>query len=260
MKQLGIDGENAQWMLATAPEFFKWIQENITDDNILSHAEIKEYEELKNAGKLHSDRDLEQKLQELEKENPGLSECNEEDLEISSRKLKKLRKISEKQKKVMDELVLTEKTQETKLEKTKLLLSDLEKESKMVIETTTEVAQELQNVEQENRKLYQDLQNTVNTPKIFTHQMPFYEHFNFIEDFIKQLERYCEQNQILTAVSVVEENYDTKLGKLQVAKDGFVNARYQEILLEMQIAAKEAVSSEIKSGSVQLPTDMNQLM
>lgn len=259
-KILGIDGENTEWMLATAPDFFKWIQENITDDNILSHAEIKEYEELRKAGKLHSDRDLERKLEEIEKENPGLEKCTEEDLRIATKKLKRLRRISEKQKEVTDELVLIEKTQVTNLEKTKLRLSDLETETKVVLEQANQVAHEFQSVEQENRKLYQDLQNTVNTPKLFTHQMPFYEHFNFIEEFIKQLERYCEKNQILTAISVVEENYDTKLSELQAAKDGLVNARYQEILLEMQIAAKEAVSNEINSGSIQLPSDMNQLM
>ncbi|XP_063699199.1 augmin complex subunit dgt3 [Culicoides brevitarsis] len=260
LKKLGIDGENAQWMLATAPEFFQWIQENVSEENILSPAEIKEYEDLKKAGKLLSDKNLTEKLQEISNENPGIDDCCEEDLEIATKRVSELRKIVEKQKSAVEELSFTEKQQETKLEKVKLRLSDAEKETKASIESAGKVALELQAVEEENRKLYQDLQNSVNTPKIFTHQMPFYEHYNFIEEFIKELESYCEQNQILTAVSVVEENYDSKLGELQIAKDGFVNARYQEILLEMQIAAMEAVSQKVKSGAVQLPSDMNQLM
>lgn len=247
-------------MLATAPEFFNWLQEYISEENILTHAEIKEYEELKRAGKLHTDSELEQKLQEIECENPGLSECKENELIISKKKLKKLRKLKAKQTQVLEELDVIEKTQKIKLEKIQLHLADVEKESRSLTEKTFEVSQELQTVERENCELYQDLQKIVITPKVFTHQMPFYEHFNFIAEFIKQLEQYCEKNQVFTAVPVVDQNNDTKLVELQVTKDGLVNARYQEIMDEMKIAAMESVSNTINSGSVQLPTDKDQLM
>lgn len=247
-------------MVDAAPEFFGWLQANVTDDMILTREEVKEYEELKKAGKLLPESELEQRLKEIETENPGLSECKEQDLKVSKKKLKRLRKIKKRQEKMMAELDVAEKAQESKLAKSKLYLSDIEKETELLVEKTNQVAKELQDVEEENRQLYQDLQASVKTPNTFTHQMPFHEHHNFMEQFIKQLEEYCAHNQIYATASVVKENHDAKLGELQVAKDGLVKARYQEIMHEMKVAAQEAVSTAINSGSVQLPADMNQLM
>uniref|UniRef100_A0A336M705 CSON005466 protein n=1 Tax=Culicoides sonorensis TaxID=179676 RepID=A0A336M705_CULSO len=249
-----------RWMTIAAPDFFLWLQENIDDDNILDLIELKEYEELRQSGNLLSEQELNKKLKEIDENYPRLSEYKELDLNIAQTKLSEFERISMKQKKNLDALDLTNQAQDAKISKFNLKIYECQKESEFLVAQAIKTAEKLQHTEDENQKLCDNLQDSVNAPGVFTHQMQFYEHNNNMDDMIKQLENYCAQNQIFTELTLVDQNYETNVDELQKAKDELVNAKFHEILLKMKITSMEYVNNEIRYNTIKLPRNMNELI
>lgn len=120
-----------------------------------------------------------------------------------------------------------------------------------------QIAKELNEWEEKNNDLFNDLQISIKTPSSYMHQIPQYMNKNNINKFIKQLEIYLNQNQILTTDDVREQEYNPKLDQLEQAKDHLVESRKYELEKELNIEAYENVIRQF--AITQLPTDIHQL-
>jgi hypothetical protein len=91
LKLLGLDDKN-KWILhdEKAQKFFEYIANNFDESNILTDSEIQEYEDLKSAGLVLSDEDLEKELKNIESTFPGFFSVTDEKIKALEEEVKKL--------------------------------------------------------------------------------------------------------------------------------------------------------------------------
>lgn len=200
---------------------------------------------------------LETELSSIEKTYPGIFTLTNSDLENSEKELLILEKHTEEQLKLIHELKSLEKSQLVTLSKLELQSRNLKQDYTDLHNECLRTAKEVTEWEKKCCDLQNDLQISIKTPCSYMHQIPQYMNKNNINTFIKELEKYLNQNQIFTGDGIPEQEYNPKLDQLQQAKDYLVEAKKYEIEKELNIKAFENGIRQI--STIQLPSDVNQL-
>lgn len=219
MESIGFD-DTSSWMLydENLQNLFNWMESNITKENVITDQEILLDQDLKSRNALLSEEECNRKLSELSTKFEGIMNNENIDVEISDleqeiRVLEKLQETYEEVDLEMKQNLEGIKAKTANMERKIIDLQTLEKQAQ---EKCVSLANEVQQVQKENKRLSNEAEDCFSrivrfwnilsqemitfffisqkTPALFMHQMPLDHYFQKTENFMNYVKIYMKEN------------------------------------------------------------------
>ncbi|KAL5289070.1 hypothetical protein ACFFRR_009332 [Megaselia abdita] len=200
MESLGFD-ETSTWMLydENLQKIFNFLENNITEDNILTNQEKQLAFDLESRNALLSEIECDEILIELSEKFDSIHLNEDLDKQITSLEfeIRNLKKVQGLYENVNVEMKRHLETKTPRTSSMEMKIIDMETVEKQSQEKCLALANQLQETQKENKKLSneaEDCFSRMKTPTLFMHQMPLDHYFQKTENFINYVKIYMKEN------------------------------------------------------------------
>lgn len=200
LRLMGVDTKVGNFLLYDNNwvQFFEWMLDNTTDENIYTDQEMSELLGLREGGLLLSSCEVEEQLLDLNQQFPGILVYTKVDLEFTENKLKNLCRLELFYRDHYRQSVTLLDRLEEEVNLLQEELAEKEMKERRTLQTCMEQAIYLEERRERRKTSFQEMQRFVNektpTVPIFMYQMPLQNFNDTISLFLKHVDIFVTKN------------------------------------------------------------------
>ncbi|KAI8036846.1 augmin complex subunit dgt3 [Drosophila gunungcola] len=257
-KKLGVDHSN-QWILYDEPmeKFFKFLSENISDENILTERQVLERKEMQQRDEWLGESERELKLAQIESESPGLLVFTQQDVDALSMGIETIKEASRDYAALLEDMLNTKHSINNHLSEVECTVSELQIKERDLIGECQSKARQLEELQRENCRLSGEAKKAFTSqqlPPLFMHQLHLEQYFHKCDSFMQYFTLYVKENfkiQDYDEFQSAEADLLREKSKLEDLQLGIQFYALSYIRTKAKAKATQALIDQLDLGQIQ---------